>query len=573
MHSKNNRVKGCWSRGMAYNKPNKFNILLGKKTTNIPYSIISNSKINYKQKNLFNFFKYNFPKSKGYEDFTYNKNTPYATIILKQSHFNNGTVRITKPGRYILAENITFNPNESNDFSPTQIQISSGLYPEMMNGPYHLGFFAAITVECENVIIDLNNKILKQSEKHAFQQRFYANIELANSPFITKQGPGNFNGSMGFKSSNNVLIMNGTLGNTSHHGIHANSAKNIILYNLDITNFEVAGIALNGTTDSILSNINIHDNKQNIKILSTYSQARFIRKHLNNIPDESLITLNNNNISAKKIKDDLNAELDNTFTAFKNNSPLPENIFKNPEPEKGYDGNVYGIVLNVNGVVINDFFKERTENMQGNENIFLNDIKINNISSNPIELVGLSDTSGNCAVNEAYGKNLQSGPIGDIIQIENITSQPNILDGTYVPNVLSNAQLLVAKYSSKPKLTKCFLEWAANNTNLKEKLIIDEKYYFVSGRDSMAHTMKGNIGLFISAGINIYGSNVSITNIKNIATIKNLTNFSPMCPNIQSIQPYVAKQNITVASKNININNGIIPESKMIHHPINTFIN
>ena len=95
-----------------------------------------------------------------------------------------------------------------------------------------------------NVIIDLNNHTLKQSEKHAFQQRFYANIELANSPFIPKQGPGDFKGSGTFKPSKNVLVMNGTLGRTSHHGIHANSATNIILYNLDITNFEVAGIAL-----------------------------------------------------------------------------------------------------------------------------------------------------------------------------------------------------------------------------------------------------------------------------------------------------------------------------------------
>jgi len=42
----------------------------------------------------------------------------------------------------------------------------------------------------------------------------------------------------------------------------------------------------------------------------------------------------------------------------------------------GYDGNVYGIVLNVKGVVINNFFKERTNEMVGNKNIHLDNINI-----------------------------------------------------------------------------------------------------------------------------------------------------------------------------------------------------
>ena len=44
----------------------------------------------------------------------------------------------------------------------------------------------------KDVILDLNGFIIEQSENHKFQQRFYANIELANSPFIPNQGPGPF---------------------------------------------------------------------------------------------------------------------------------------------------------------------------------------------------------------------------------------------------------------------------------------------------------------------------------------------------------------------------------------------
>ena len=92
-----------------------------------------------------------------------------------------------------------------------------------MKGPYHLGFFAAITVETDNVIIDMNGFSIEQSEKHNFQQRFYANIEFANAPFIPKQGPSNFQGGTTYKAANTVLLYNSTdniasyLGRSSHH--------------------------------------------------------------------------------------------------------------------------------------------------------------------------------------------------------------------------------------------------------------------------------------------------------------------------------------------------------------------
>ena len=41
-------------------------------------------------------------------------------------------------------------------------------------------------------------------------------------------------------------IKNGTLGKSSHHGIHGNNMSNILIENLLIEDFEVAGIALNG---------------------------------------------------------------------------------------------------------------------------------------------------------------------------------------------------------------------------------------------------------------------------------------------------------------------------------------
>ena len=114
------RVKGCWSRGLTrgavFNKNNKQNPVINYK---LPiFSSDLKKELTSNQKNLLHFFE-NYSYVKKIESFKYNKNTPYAIVNLKNSDFKNGTLRITTPGIYRLTENIVFNPNEFNDFSPT----------------------------------------------------------------------------------------------------------------------------------------------------------------------------------------------------------------------------------------------------------------------------------------------------------------------------------------------------------------------------------------------------------------------------------------------------------------------
>ena len=52
------------------------------------------------------------------------------------------------------------------------------------------------------------------------------------------------------------------------------------------------------------------------------------------------------------------------------------------------DGNVYGIVLNVTGVVINDLSQGRKVESSGNINIHLENIVIDGAISTPIETIG-----------------------------------------------------------------------------------------------------------------------------------------------------------------------------------------
>ena len=107
---------------------------------------------------------------------------------------------------------------------------------------------------------------------------------------------------------------------------------------------------------------------------------------------------------------------------------------------------------------------------------------------------------------------MQAGPAGDILDISNIQTETR----TYKPNVLADSEIFIAKYNN-PKIGTTsihqkIVEWVEQQTDLSG-VMSTNGFYFVDKGDSMGHTMKGNIGLFISAGIDIKGNNINITNI------------------------------------------------------------
>jgi hypothetical protein len=548
MNGKNRRVRGCFSRGMPTFVRLKPPIPTPAPLPTYNLPVFSNSlkaNLTTSQLALTQYFEtYNYVQKE--EEYSYDNNTSGAIIKLRQSNFTNGTVRITKPGIYILQENIAFEPNPNNDFMPTYQQIASGQYPVGTAGAYHLGFFAAITVEANGVILDLNGKTIEQTKLHNLQQRFYANIEMASAPFIPAQGPATFSTPSNFKAGEKVLIKNGTLGSSSHHGIHGNTMKDIILQNLSIEDFEVAGIALNGAINSILDTITMQNTSLNIRVLSTYSQARFIRTFLKTVPDAT--TINGKSIS--DVTTDLNAGLEDAKNAVIAGG-TPGNMFGNSHFDKGYDGNVYGLVLNVNGVVVNDFIETRPAEAIGNQNIYLQNITIKNIISRPVEIIALNSVPDEGG---AYGGARQVGPIGDILAINPITAG----NGTYNANLLSDAQLIIGKseidnsslHFGTTNITDDIVDWAENYTVLNTVMDI-HGYYFVKGGDSMGHVMKGNIGLFVSAGENIRVNGFTI----NTVTSKG----SAVGPDASGIyQGGDARGVIVTGSKNIDLDSSVI---------------
>ncbi len=205
----------------------------------------------------------------------YDTDNNQCSYCLSQTDFSDGTFRANQSGSYCLTENIIFNPNPSSN--PSNPNEQGSWFPnndidfpgciDLANGAYALGFFAAITIESDDIILDLNGYKISYSIEFYLQQRFGSIIEIANQPFLPSVGPANFGST--FSNVNNITIRNGELGLSSHHGIHSNNASNIIISNLKIYDFEVGGIQLNGFHNAQINDVDIGPSLQDVLLTGT----------------------------------------------------------------------------------------------------------------------------------------------------------------------------------------------------------------------------------------------------------------------------------------------------------------
>jgi hypothetical protein len=440
-------------------------------------------------------------------------------IKVTQSDFAHGTYRIKTPARYVIQEDISFNPNPSTynistaklegpDWMPTLKQITSGEYPVAPNGPYHMGFFAAFTIETDNVVIDLNGFTIEQHMEHYLQQRFFSIVELAPTPFIHGQGPSNFGP---FQKHKNIKIHNGTMGLSSHEAIHGNGTENLIIEDLMCYDYEQAAIALNGGSLIKMKNIQLERNSRDALVRATYSQGRFIRSFLRRIIAEGdpTIDVNGTSISGSEILSSLETEMDSVYNDIINRKIEPTSVlFRNPDPVNTCDGSVYGIVLNMLGAAVGPFIS--TSDHKSNRLISLENVSLCGLNSNPVEVPAL-------CVPEDHNK-AQRGPVGDVIRIQMCTGDR----GEYVSDALTNAQLYWNKYARLIGTTShaspgIYDDWASGSKTLQE-VMTKENICFMYGRDAMSHIMKGNIGLFLSGTSDTTLKSVHMQDIQNRGT-------------------------------------------------------
>tara|TARA_B100001093_G_scaffold520421_1_gene615698 strand:+ start:1435 stop:3387 length:1953 start_codon:yes stop_codon:yes gene_type:complete len=463
-------------------------------------------------------------------------------VNLKQKDFEHGTLRITQPCLIKLQENIFFNPNRPEKWIDSEGNLTSNFnqavkidprrkldwWPNLIEKPvlnktyfqkevrhaYRLGFFSAIALETKDIIFDLNNFTIQQHPEHTLQQRFFTTVELADQPFVPRQGPGNFGNIL--KSATNVMIKNGTFGLSSHHGIHGNNNNTIVLKNLQFIDNEVSNIAINGGKHIYLSNINVIRNRHDIPVLGTYSAGRFLKLFMEGLKD----AVENPHLEYIKSKEILLNELDKTFNAifFKNES-VPE-LFKN---KSGLiDGNYYGIIINPTGVAINAPLKDRN-NSKSKESydIYFSSVYVNNIRTNINEILALKNSSNKILI----------APAGGVFQFMECSK---VIDDKYFyqGNALSDIQIELVQLLKDNDGLQSFLGgfnidegiliWKRNkdsyfkhdfNNLIGNNELENYNYEIVANGDSMFHVNKGTFGIKIDGLNSSFLENINITNI------------------------------------------------------------
>jgi hypothetical protein len=293
---------------------------------------------------------------------------------LSQQDFNNGTFEIRESGHYQLVEDIVFDP---------PIDPLSSLASE--EGPYNLGFFTALSIQAENVHLDLNGHTLQAGERFALLQRFFSLIELANCPFVPRQGPGFFG--TNFVAAKNVVVCNGKLGRSSHHGIRGNGMENVVLRDLCVFDFEVAALSLHGGKNITLSNLVLGPNFRALAVNGLFSAARFAlplaRTTLEQTPDSRL------NGRLRSLIDEVATTLSQVVDEVLSTGVTSNEHFCNPSGLP--DGVCYGIVLSSFGVATGEYC---TGSDNKAFNVVVQNVTVRDLYNRFCEFPAFADASG-----------------------------------------------------------------------------------------------------------------------------------------------------------------------------------
>ena len=137
--------------------------------------------------------------------------------------------------------------------------------------------------------------------------------------------------------------------------------------------------------------------------------------------------------------------------------------------------------------------------------VALIDVCVENVRSAPEHLTLWTDET-NTNHTDVYGANAKiiRGPVGDALSMD--------MTRPYVPNVLTEAQMFLARHEGAGYIPENVLAWAEKETSHAEDV------YAIEGRDSMNHIMKGNAGIFVSGLHEVTMDRVRIKGVHNDGT-------------------------------------------------------
>ncbi len=403
-------------------------------------------------------------------------------VALQQSDFNSGTKRITQSGYYYLTEDIKFEPDFTAELGRTDKPRT--------------GWFTALSIESDNVILDLNAKTLEATQDFVDTQTFkvFSIIELSNSPFPHFVFA--FPGETTLKHPNNVTIKNGTVGRSPHHGIHGNNNANVQFYDLVIRDWEVAGISLNALKSAQIRNITISGLEHTVPFTGLFADMNMAKLTL-----EDLVAASDP--GAQQYLDDLNVMIADDNQNGKNNFG------------HSHDGNTYGIFINrtVDVGPIVTHCDDQTANC-----VTIQDVTICNITTSLIETVGMFDGDGNRVKGETFGA---------------MRWLDAYSTGTFAPNAFAKAQAYGKKQNN---LSDTFIQNFADNIlgNTPNEATFTSQVTPAPNADFAGHTNKGAFGIRLDCAHGVKVKNCCVQGITNLGALGQTIATLPGGPNYPS---------------------------------------
>jgi len=448
-------------------------------------------------------------------------------VAVSANDFRAGTLRIQSPGLFVLTEDACVEPNPAHEFRP-DLPRQEALY----GGPaYSLGFFAAIAVESDDVVIDLNGHTLRQSDLFAAEQRFFALLELAGQPFIGGQGPGDFGATM--PRVRGVVVENGTLARSAHHGIHGNGGSDVLLQDLTFSGYEVAAVALNGFRDVVVRNCRAAGSARNVPVLGTYSNARFLLPFAERVersalvPSEHRARVRETAHALRRLLGEARGDIAACGHINATRHPEAHALFANTE--RLNDGNAYGFAFHPLGIAVNGFWDAPTPQPLSRlrtENILISNCTVHGTRASIVEVVALQVPDG------AFAR----GPAGDVVRVADNAGRVSVSHEAGTPrNALASAQgaLIAAKNAAAAngnsvahadELLRLFgtthgspesERWIAGGASLGQ-VMASGGHKFLRNGDSMFHVNKGVIGVRLDGTSGACLRDVTVANTENL---------------------------------------------------------
>ncbi|KAK7230589.1 hypothetical protein SO694_00079192 [Aureococcus anophagefferens] len=446
---------------------------------------------------------------------------PTPTVFLTNADFRYGTYLITNPGVYVLREDIVFAPETPKMMPP----LDSETYPP--DRGFWLGFFAAISVAADDVVVDLNGHEIRSSREFLLRQRFFSIIELADKPFKANSGPPQFGAlDAPLVPARRVHVKSGTLGLSSHMGIHGNDNEDVTVTDVVIRDFETGGVQLNGASRVRLERVTVgpslgHEHSAGpVPALATLSQATNLLRVAEGTRHERQEEMVLLSAAVERFVQETLAGEDTSASVFASEAA-------------GYaglpDGSaIYGVLFHKTNVAIHEFAACSAADVEDHENDPLDGVELIDVEIKELKLA-----AEEIVAVKVDGRDV-TGPAGDVLQIFKAADA----EGYYAPNALIEAQfamrglhevaaaagaaddVLFNAFGSLHIPKRLAVDWRRGDVTLAEAFALMEadgaRVAFRCSKDSMGHHNKGVVGLRLEFVTDVSLRGLKIRDLENV---------------------------------------------------------